>query len=118
MRLSTIYSNLTNRNGLPQKIQIVATSWFRKVGILEAVVISDRNEYIVYVKSYQPGKGIARTLLAKINDTFQELAKEKKVAIHDIVKFLDEEAEMKLKNTYLKLGYIKKGETLTKTFKP
>ncbi|MEK6809964.1 MAG: hypothetical protein AABY40_04775 [Nanoarchaeota archaeon] len=118
MRLSVIYSNFTNRNGLPQKIQIIATSWLRKVGSLEAVALSDQNEYVVYVESYQPGKGIARTLLAKINDVFEELAKKKKVVIQDIVKFLNEEAEMKLENTYLKLGYTQKGKILAKTFRP
>jgi len=97
MRLSIVQSDQTNRHGLPQQIQIVATSWFRKVGILKAILtLTDQDNYTVYVKSYQPGKGIARLLLAKIDDIFGTLAREKRVVIRDIVTFLDPEAEMKL----------------------
>ena len=118
MRLSVVYSIKISKYGLPKEIQVVATSWLIRVGVLKAILSRDPGEYVVYVRSYRSGKGIAKILLQKINEIFQELAKTKKIAIQDIVTFLNEEAEMKLKKYYTQLGYIKKGKFLVKTFNP
>lgn len=119
MRLSVVYSNEIRKYGLPEEIQIVATSWLIKTGILKAILARvDPNEYVVYVRSYRSGKGTAKTLLIKINEIFQELAKTKKVVIQHTVNFLSDEAEMKLKKYYTQLGYAKRGNLLIKTFRP
>ena len=118
MRLSVVYSKDVNEFGLPE-IQIVVTSWLIKVGILTAMIgEKDPKRYIVYIRSYRPGKGIAKMLLIKINEIFQELARTKKVIINDVVTFLSDESEMKLKKYYTQLGYTKEENLLVKSFKP
>jgi len=119
MRLSIIRSREINQYGLPEEIQVVATVWLIKVGILKAMLgEKDPNRYIVYVKSYRSGKGIAKLLLLKINEIFQELARKNKVIIRHVVHFLSDESEMKLTKYYRQLGYTKEGELLVKMFKP
>lgn len=120
MGLSVIYDKKTNQNGLPYEIQIVITSLLFKTGYLKAILLTnlDRNEYVVYVRSYKPKRKIAWMLLVKINEIFKELAKNNKVVISHTVEFLNDESEMKLKTYYQKLGYTKKGEKLIKIFNP
>src|SRR3989344_4822705 len=120
MRLSVAYSKNIGRYGLPEEIQIIATSWLIRVGLLKAILLESSNhgEYTVYVQSDRPGKGIAKMLLMKINEIFQELAHKNKVVISDEVHFLSAESEMKLKKYYIQLGYAREGETLIKIFRP
>lgn len=119
MGLSVIYDKNTNKNGLPYEIQIVTTSLLFKTGYLKATLARiNENRYVVYVRSYKPKRKIAWMLLVKINEIFGELAKNNKVVISHTVEFLNEEAEMKLKKYYQKLGYAKKSGKLMKIFNP
>ena len=116
MRISVRYGK---EKPLPRTILLVATNWFKKVGVARINLVN--NTYSTYVESKVEGKGVAKALLLRVEIVLQKLAKSTKKKFYHKVYFQTPEAKIRLER-YLerfgsKLGYKKKGDIWYKEYK-